>query len=402
MRTEVDVLVAGGGVAGLTAAAAFASAGFRVLCVDPVPPVVSAEAEGSDLRSTAFLLPALELLDRAGLKARLEPFAAPLRVMRIVDAGGAEGVVRATADFRAEETGAELFGWNLPNWFLRREMVARLAELPGAELRAGVRVERVTPRSAGAIVALSGGEQARAALVIAADGRDSPLRRSLGIGARRWGYGQKALVFTVAHERAHEGVSTEIHRSGGPFTLVPLPDRDGEPQSAVVWMERGSRVAALAALPDEAFGEAATARSCGLLGRLRPVGRRAVWPIVTQVAARLDGPRTALVAEAAHVVPPIGAQGLNMSLRDIATLLDLAEAARSAGADIGAAPLLADYHRRRHGDMLLRVAGIDALNRAAIAGARPLRELRALGLAALHGVGPLRRQAMRLGLGTGG
>ena len=124
-------------------------------------------------------------------------------------------------------------------------MVARLAELPAAELRAGVRVERVTPRSAGAIVALSGGEQARAALVIAADGRDSPLRRSLGIGARRWGYGQKALVFTVAHERPHEGVSTEIHRSGGPFTLVPLPDRDGEPQSAVVWMERGSRAAAL-------------------------------------------------------------------------------------------------------------------------------------------------------------
>ena len=302
-----------------------------MLCVDPVPPVVSAEAEGSDLRSTAFLLPALELLDRAGLKARLEPFAAPLRVMRIVDAGGAEGVVRATADFRAEETGAELFGWNLPNWLLRREMVARLAELPAAELRAGVRVERVTPRSAGAIVALSGGEQARAALVIAADGRDSPLRRSLGIGARRWGYGQKALVFTVAHERPHEGVSTEIHRSGGPFTLVPLPDRDGEPQSAVVWMERGSRAAALAALPDEAFGEAATARSCGLLGRLRPVGRRAVWPIVTQVATRLDGPRTALVAEAAHVVPPIGAQGLNMSLRDIATLLDLARGGAVSG-----------------------------------------------------------------------
>ena len=145
-------------------------------------------------------------------------------------------------------------------------MVTRLAELPTAELRAGVRVERVTPRSAGAIVALSGGGQARAALVIAADGRDSPLRRSLGIGARRWGYGQKALAFSVAHERPHEGVSTEVHRSGGPFTLVPLPDRDGEPHSAVVWMERGPRAAALAALRDEAFAEAATERSCGLLG----------------------------------------------------------------------------------------------------------------------------------------
>ena len=221
------------------------------------------------------------------------------------------------------------------------------------------------------------------------------------IGARRWGYGQKALVFAAAHELPHDGVSTEIHRSGGPFTLVPLPDRDGVPHSAVVWMETGPRAAALAALPDDALAEAATLRSCGLLGRLRIAGGRGLWPIVSQVAERLDGPRTALVAEAAHVVPPIGAQGLNMSLRDIATLLDLALEARAAGADIGAPALLARYHRMRHGDMLLRVAGIDLLNRAAMAGAPPLRDLRALGLRALHGIGPLRRGAMRLGLGSG-
>jgi 2-octaprenyl-6-methoxyphenol hydroxylase len=401
-RVETDVLVAGGGVAGLTAAAAFASAGFQVLCVDPVPPVTAADAEGADLRSTAFLQPALALLDRAGLKARLAPHAAPLRVMRIVDAGGAEGVIRTRADFTAEEAGAEVFGWNLPNWLLRRELVARLGELASAELRAGARVERVTPRSDAAIVALSDGTQVRAGLVIAADGRDSAVRRGLGIGARRWGYGQKALVFSVAHERPHDGVSTEIHRSGGPFTLVPLPDRDAVPHSAVVWMERGPRAAALAALPDDALAEAATARSCALLGALTPSGPRGLWPIVSQVADRLDGPRAALVAEAAHVVPPIGAQGLNMSLGDIATLLDLARDARAGGADIGARTLLGRYHRMRYGDMRLRVAGIDALNRAAMAEARPLRDLRSLGLRTLHGIGPLRRAAMRLGLGATG
>ena len=121
-----------------------------------------------------------------------------------------------------------------------------------------------------------------------------------------------------------------------------------------------------------------------------------LWPIVAQVADRLDGPRTALVAEAAHVVPPIGAQGLNMSLADIATLVGLC---REAG-DVGGRETLARYHRARHGEMLVRIAGIDALNRAAMAGARPLRDLRLAGLKAIHGAPPLRRAVMRLGLGV--
>lgn len=392
----VDVLVAGGGVAGLTATAAFAAAGFEVLCVDPVPPVTSAEAEGSDLRSTAFLSPAVELLRRAGLWEALAPQAAPLRLMRIADAGGAEGVIRETAEFAASEIGAEVFGWNLPNWLLRREMVARV---DGA-LRAGVRVERVVPRSEAALVALSDGTQVRARLVVAADGRDSAVREGLGIRARRWGYGQKAVVFSVTHALPHGDASTEIHRSGGPFTLVPLPDRDGVHASAVVWMEAGPRAAELAAMPEAAFDAALNLRSCGVLGELALAGRRMLWPIITQVAERLDGPRTALVAEAAHVVPPIGAQGLNMSLADIAALLDLCEAARAGGGDIGSRELLGRYHRARHGEILLRVGGIDALNRASMAGARPLRELRRAGLRTLYGAAPVRRTLMRLGLGA--
>jgi 2-octaprenyl-6-methoxyphenol hydroxylase len=233
-RLATDILIAGGGVAGLTAAAAFGSEGFSTICVDPVPPVTAAEAEGSDLRSTAFLMPAVRLLERAGLWPRLAPEAAALRIMRIADAGGPEPVIRDTVDFAASELGEDVFGYNLPNWLLRREMVARLSEMPGAELRAGVRLDRVTPRTAEVLAQLSDGTQVRARLLVAADGRDSTVREALGIGARRWGYGQKALDFTVFHPEPHDGVSTEIHRSGGPFTLVPLPDRDGRPQSAVV------------------------------------------------------------------------------------------------------------------------------------------------------------------------
>jgi 2-octaprenyl-6-methoxyphenol hydroxylase len=399
-RTETDILVAGGGLAGLCATAAFAAAGFRVLCVDPVPAATAEGAPGADLRSTAFLLPAVRLLERAGVWDVLAPHAAPLRVMRILDAGGRENRVLTRADFAAEELGHAVFGWNLPNWLLRRELAARLARLPGAELRAEG-VSGLVPRDRAALVRLSGGGTVSARLVIAADGRDSPVRRALGIAAPRLTYGQRALVFAVRAEWPHEGISTEIHRSGGPFTLVPLPDRDGVPHMAVVWMETGPEAMRLAALPVPAFEAALNERACGEQGELQLVTPRAVWPIISQLAARFDGPRTALVAEAAHVMPPIGAQGLNTSLKDVQALLSLVTAAAAAGEDIGAPGLLARYHRARWPDAALRTAGIDFLNRASLAPLQPLRDLRRIGLGILSGVRPVRRLAMRAGLGAG-
>jgi 2-octaprenyl-6-methoxyphenol hydroxylase len=392
---ETEILVAGGGIAGLTAAAAFAAVGFEVVCVDPAP-----EGAGSeDERSTAFLVPSVRLLERAGVWERLAPHASPLRVMRIVDAGGPELAVRETADFVSDEVGEPAFGYNLPNRVIRRELGAHFAAASGARLVAAERVERVTPRTAGAIARLAGGGQVRAGLVVAADGRDSELREAAGIRARRWGYGQHAVVCTLSHAVPHGGVSIEIHRAGGPFTLVPLSDREGTPQSALVWMERGPRAAALAEMPAEDFEAEANARACGVLGTLRLAGPRRLWPIVAQVADRLDGPRLALIAEAAHVVPPIGAQGLNMSLGDVAALVELCAAARGAGRDAGAPELLRRYHRTRHPAMVARVLGIDALNRAAMAEAPALRDLRRAGLTMLNGVAPLRRAAMRLGMG---
>ncbi|WP_111428437.1 UbiH/UbiF family hydroxylase [Rhodobacteraceae bacterium DSL-40] len=400
-RFDTDILVAGGGAAGLAATAAFATEGFRVTCVDPVPPAAGIDDPGSDMRSTAFLMPSVRLLERAGLWAKLVPHAAPLRIMRLADAGGPEPVVRETADFVADEAGEPAFGYNVPNWLMRREMVASLRGMPRVTLRMGTRVEHLTPRTCEAVVRLADGTSLRARLVIAADGRDSAVREMCGISARRWGYGQKAVVFTVAHSLPHHDVSTEIHRSGGPFTLVPLPDHDGRPHSAVVWMERGPRAVELGNMPPEAFERELNERACGVLGPLELASPRRVWPIISQVSERLCGPRTALVAEAAHVIPPIGAQGLNMSLRDIATLRDLCVAAREAGGDIGNDDLLRRYHWKRHPDILARIAGVDALNRAAMEDTQRLRDLRLAGLKALHGVRPARRLAMSMGLGAG-
>lgn len=395
-REQTDIVISGGGVAGLTAAAAFGAAGFRVICVDPAPPVTEETAAGADLRTTAFLQPSRAVLEAAGLWARLAPHAAPLRVMRIIDAGGERPEARLTRDFNADELSEDPFGWNLPNWLLRREMVARLAELPQVSFRPGLATAGVLTRDTGAEVTLSDGSHITARLLIAADGRHSPVRQALGIPVHTTRYGQKALAFAVTHPIPHDNISTEIHRSGGPFTFVPLPDRDGVPSSSVVWMERGPEAERLAALPIDAFEAAMFERSTGLLGPLKLVTRRSVWPMMSQIASRFHGQRSALIAEAAHVIPPIGAQGLNMSLADLACLLDLA-AHDPAG--LGSPAMLAAYNRRRWPEVKARVTGIDLLNRASMVQARPLRDLRAGVLGALYALAPVRRGMMRAGLG---
>ncbi|MBB5516261.1 2-octaprenyl-6-methoxyphenol hydroxylase [Rubricella aquisinus] len=400
-REQTDILVSGGGVAGLVATIAFASHGFRTICVDPVPPVTEAAADGSDLRSTAFLQPSVRLMKEIGLWPRLAPYAAPLRIMRLADAGGPEPEIREVRDFVADDLGEEAFGYNLPNWLLRREMVAHLEAMPNADLRMGTALSQLLTRQTEALATLSDGTALRAQMVIGADGRNSFVREALGIGAKTTRYGQKAIVFAVSHPVPHDDISTEIHRTGGPFTLVPLPDAEGQHHSAIVWMETGPKATALMAMDEAAFTEALNIRACGVLGDLTLASPRRIWPIITQKAERLTGPRTALIAEAAHVMPPIGAQGLNMSLRDITTLLSGVTTARETGQDWAGAPVLAAYARAREVDIAARLKGIDMLNRAAMAEAQPLRDLRLRGLTALHGLGPVRQVAMRMGLGAG-
>lgn len=396
---EYDIAVSGGGIAGLAAAAAFGAEGYTVLCLDPAPPVTDREAEGADLRTTAFLQPAQAFLDEIGLWSRLQAHAMPLQVMRIVDAGGEVPKARVTKEFNASDISDLPFGWNLPNWLLRREFVAHLEGLDTVTFRAGIGTTSLFTREAEARVGLSDGTKVRCKLVIAADGRNSPMRRASGIDVQTTRFGQKALAFAVTHPIPHDNVSTEIHRTGGPFTFVPLPDLDGRPSSAIVWMEEGPKAEALMALGPEEFEAAMTTRSCSLFGPLTLASRRTIWPIISQYADRLSGERIALVAEAAHVVPPIGAQGLNMSLKDLSVLRDLA---RQAGTELGNRAMLDAYHQKRIADIRARVAGITLLNRTSMLSAQPLRDMRAKGLDALYTLKPVRTTLMQLGLGARG
>ncbi len=398
-RQDFDIVIAGGGLAGLSAAAAFGARGMRVLCVDPAPPVTAGEATGADWRTTAILQPGQDLMEEAGLWDRLAPHASALKVMRIVDAGGREIGPRLTRDFDSADLGEAPFAWNLPNWLIRRELAARLDELATVDYRPGTGLADLATRETEVLARLSDGTTVAARMAIGADGRNSRVREALGIGARRIRYDQKALAFAVRHSVPHGHVSTEIHRSGGPFTLVPLPDRDGRPCSAVVWMERNAEAERLASLPAESFNAEATARSCGLFGPLELVTERSLWPMMAMAADRFCGQRTALMAEAAHVVPPIGAQGLNMSLADLGLLLNL------FGSDpetLGDAKLLARYDRARRPEVAARIFGVDLLNRMSMMEPQPLRDLRKAGLGLIYGISPVRRIMMKAGLGARG
>jgi 2-octaprenyl-6-methoxyphenol hydroxylase len=396
-QDRFDIIVSGAGLAGWTATAAFGQAGFSVLCVDPTPHVTARDVDGADLRSTAFLQPARDFLVALGLWERLADHATPLEVMQIIDAGGLLNTPRLSTRFEAQEISDLPFGWNLPNWLLRRELLAHLQQLPTVELRGGIASTALFTRLTQARVTFSDGSRACAKLVVAADGPKSKLRASAGISARVSRYGQRALTFAVTHSQPHDNISTEIHRTGGPFTLVPLPDYQGQPSSAVVWMETSAKANALHKLPVKQFEAAMSERSCNVLGPLKLASQRTIWPILSQTANRLTGQRLALVAEAAHVMPPIGAQGLNTSLKDVQALLLQAKAHPGA---LGDNEMLERYHRSRIADIRACAAGIEALNRASMMVAQPLRDARAVGLRSLHGLGPLRKSVMQLGLGV--
>lgn len=393
---ETDILIAGGGIAGMSAAARFAADGHRIMIVDPAPADIG---EGTDLRTTAFLQPGIETLKKAGVWDAIKPTGAELRVMRIVDAGGTEMTPRETADFDGAETNQGFFGWNVSNKAARVSLMAKLETLPNVDFRFSTTVTGFTGTARYGEATLSGGETVRAKLVVAADGRNSSLRDFAGIKHRRWAYDQSALVFVVTHDKPHDNISTEIHRTGGPLTLVPMPDLNGKPCSSVVWMTPADRAQQLYNMDDATLSAEITRDTMSMFGPLTVASPRAVWPMISQVPSRLISARLALVAEAAHVVPPIGAQGLNMSLHDIETLADLMAKAKLRGEDIGATTLLKSYERKQLPKTLARVGGIDLLNRASMFEPRTLRDLRYAGLTAINRIGPLRKLAIKVGVG---
>lgn len=381
---SVEVAVAGGGPAGLLAALLAARAGADVALVAP--------PARPDARTTALLDGSVAVLKEAGVWGAVAGEAAPLRSLRIVDAS--RRLFRAPeALFHASELGLEAFGWNVPNTALTSALAGALAAEGSARTVEGL-VAASRPGADGIELEIEGGRRVAAKLALAADGRGSLLREAAGISIRTRKAQQAALAFAVSHEREHDFVSTELHTEEGPFTLVPMPGR----RSSVVWAASPKRAEALRTLSPEALGDAATKASGRLLGRLTVEGPVGFFPITIGAATRMSARRTMLIGEAGHVLPPIGAQGLNLGVRDAAAAARVIREALGERRDPGGEPALRAYARARAADVWTRTAATDLLNRSLLTDFAAFHALRGLGYAAVTRIGPLRRFVMREGL----
>jgi 2-octaprenyl-6-methoxyphenol hydroxylase len=348
-------------------------------------------------RTVALLGRSIDFLRDLDVWGDIEPLAAPLRSLRIVDDTGGLFPARPVA-FHADEIGLEAFGWNIENAVLAE----RLAVAAGRQDR----LKRIDSKvvdfdfaGGRARLRLADGRGFAPRLVVGADGRNSPARKAAGINARTHLYPQSALTVFLEHTRSHEDYSTEFQSRGGPFALVPLPPTpNARFRSSLVWVMPPAEAERRIVLNDRALSGEIERQARSMLGAVRIEGGRGVFPMSRQIVSRLVAPRLALVGDAAHGFPPIGAQGLNLGLRDVRGIIEAACEAKAKGSDIGGEAALDAYQRARRPDIAMRTLAVDGLNRSLLAHFAPIDAARVIGLAALGSVGPLRRMVMREGV----
>ena len=378
-------IVVGGGPAGLTAAISLAEGGVHTALVGLRP-------AKADNRTTALLAGSVAALDTLGVWSMCAEKAAPLRTMRIVDDTGR--LWRAPeVKFSADEIGLDAFGYNIENRHLIDALVKRARNLPALTIVED-KVVTVSSQSDSVVVSLKGDKPLRAKIVAGADGRQSLCRAAAGITSDERRYSQNAMTLCLSHSRSHHNTSTEFHTPSGPFTLVPLPGN----RSSLVWVLDPDAADELAVLDDLSLAVRIEQAAHSILGKLTVEPGRGMFPLTVSTARRLAGERIALVGEAAHVLAPIGAQGLNLGLRDAATITELVVAAHRAGRDIGGADVTSHYDRMRRTDVGSRTLAINLLNRSLLSDFLPVQSARGLGLYLLDRIGPLRRAVMREGV----
>jgi 2-octaprenyl-6-methoxyphenol hydroxylase len=381
---NAKVIVVGGGPAGLAMAAVLAMEGVPTMLVAPDMP--------KDPRTVALMQPSLRLLERLGVwPGGLSLLSAPLRVLEIIDEMG-NLISAPKLSFSSHELGLEAFGWNIPLDGLVPELAATAAAL-GVEM-----VSDTVTRSedVGAVVAIdtARGQRFYGEVLVAADGANSLLRANAGIEVDQWHFDQAALVTSFHHSGPHRDVSTERHRPGGAFTTVPLPGQS----SSLVWMGKPPLLESLVFRTGQELAREIQLATHGALGLVSQVSPPRVFPMRGVKARHFAGGRTLLVGEAAHTFPPIGAQGLNMSFRDVGHALDVVLGADDMGAD----SVLEAYHNTRARDVFERQAVILAMNTSLLAEFLPLDLMRVGALSAISAFPPLRSLVMRQGLAPEG
>jgi len=390
LRTEV--LIVGGGMVGLTLAAALAGAGIEVAVLDRESPQHQRES-AFDGRASAIAWGSVQALAGIGLWPALEPLAEPILDIRVSD-----GPSLLFLEYRHAEVAPHPLGYIVENREMRKALLAHLARLPTVKLLAPVELLSLERERAHVRARLLGGRTLEASLAIAADGRNSRLREDAGIAVTSWSYPQIGIVATIAHERPHEGVAHERFLPAGPLAFLPMRGK----RSSIVWTEHRALAPALLALDEAAFAAELARRFGPYLGRLTREGPRWSYPLALLHAERYVDERLALIGDAAHAIHPIAGQGLNLGLRDMAALAEILVDAKRLGLDLGGADLLERYQHWRRFDNVALMLATDALNRLFSNSTPLVRLVRDLGLAIVNELPPLRRFFMRHAMGVVG
>lgn len=391
-QCDCDVLIVGGGLVGATLAIALGQAGVGVVCLDRDGPD-TALAAAYDGRASAVALGSQVMLDAIGLWRHIAPFAAAIDEIRVSDG---DSLLFLHYDYR--EVGDTPLGWIVENRGIRRGQALRLAELPSVQFLAPAQLAELERGPDVVRARLADGTQVRARLVVAADGRGSPLRQAAGIGLTGWSYHQTGIVCTVAHEKPHRGIAQEHFLPAGPFAILPLPGN----RSSIVWTEHEHLAADIVAQGDAGFLAELRSRFGDFQGDIALEGPRFAYPLTLQFAERYTAQRLALIGDAAHGMHPIAGQGMNMGLRDVAALAELVVDALRLGLDPGSPLVLERYQRWRHFDNMLMLGLTDVLNRLFSNDIAPLRLARDVGLAAVNRLPGAKRFFMRHAMGVVG
>ncbi len=387
-----NILIIGGGIAGLTLAAILGSTGLSVHIVDPSAPAPLKKTPPSG-RTVALMQSSVNILTATDVWDSCRNFATPMRHMKIMDdsIGGAKPV---SIDFDSHDIGLEQFGFNIPNDPLRAALFETVKAHRNITVHVPDALESYDTGPAHITARLKSGKVIETKLLIGADGRNSKVRELSGIPTWNKKYRQSAITCIINHSRSHNNTAHEFHRPGGPLALVPLQGN----QCSVVWVEPEEKAQEIMTLPAGDFIARLHELTNDVLGGITLEKPPQSWPLSSLRAKSLTAPRMALMAEAAHAMSPITAQGLNLSLRDVAALAESIADALRLGLDIGSANVLENYEHRRSIDIRTRIMGVDGMNTLVSSGIGGVKGLRRTALKTVDSLPFLKTFAMQQGL----
>ena len=392
---RADVIILGGGLVGLALAAALDSGGLSAIIVDPADPDERLDT-AFDGRTSAVSSSSMRMLEATGVADHFPAPGCPIRKIQVAD-----GLESGGLAFEPE-AGDDPLGHMHENRHLRATLRARAEAGRQLWLLWKSRVADVDRGDHGVVVALEDGRKLCAPLLIAADGRNSPMREAAGIRIARWRYDHSAIVSVLRHERPHDNVAYEIFYPSGPFALLPMTDDDTGHRSAIVWSVRKDDAPGLLSLSDEDFAAEARAAMGGFLGTIALAAPRSTYRLGFHHAAQITAHRLALVGDSAHAIHPIAGQGLNLGFRDGAALAQVLVEGARLGLDLGDRQLLDRYQRWRSLDALSVAFATDSLTRIYAIPGRTASAVRRFGMGLIDRIAPVRNRLMAEARGTSG